>query len=252
MSRIVWLTGASKGLGRAVAVALAQRGDTVAASARTQSDLESLAQELSALPGEIHPFPLDVGDAAATLDVVDAIEERLGPIDLAILNAGTHQPVRATEFSVEPFRTLVEVNLMGTVNGLAALLPRFCAQRRGHVAVVASVAGYRGLPTAGAYGATKAALINMCEALKPELDRAGVRISVINPGFVRTPLTDRNPFPMPFLMEPDDAAQRLVRGLDSRRFEITFPRRFTWTLKLLRCLPYALYFPLTRRLVQRQ
>ena len=130
------------------------------------------------------------------------------------------------------------------------LLPRLIARRAGHVAVVASVAGYRGLPSAAGYGASKAALINLCEALKPELDGCGVRLSLINPGFVRTPLTDRNPFPMPFLMDADDAAERLVRGLESGRFETTFPRRFTWGLKLLRCLPYALYFPLTRRLVR--
>ena len=133
--------------------------------------------------------------------------------------------------------------------GLAAVLPRFIERRSGHVAVVASVAGYRGLPTAAAYGASKAALINMAESMKPELDQYGVRISIVNPGFVRTPLTDKNDFPMPFLIEPDDAAERIVHGLARGRFEIAFPRRFVWGLKLLRCLPYALYFPLARKLI---
>ncbi|TVR96748.1 MAG: SDR family NAD(P)-dependent oxidoreductase [Rhodospirillales bacterium] len=250
MSRVVWLTGAGKGLGRAVALELARRGDRVAASARTEADLVTLATDANELDGQIRPFPLDVTDEEANAATVAAIEQQMGPINLAILNAGTHAPISADAFTATTFRTLVEVNLMGTVHGIAALLPRFIGRRSGHIAVVASVAGYRGLPTSAAYGATKAALINMCEALKPELDRAGVRIALVNPGFVRTPLTDRNPFPMPFLMEADDAARRLVVGLDSGRFEITFPRRFTWGLKLLRCLPYALYFPLVGRLLK--
>lgn len=169
-----------------------------------------------------------------------------------ILNAGTHAPLAAADFAVEPVRMLVETNLMGVVHGLVAVMPRFIARGAGHIAVVSSVAGYRGLPTAAAYGATKAALINMCEALMPDLERHGVRLSLINPGFVRTPLTDQNDFPMPFLMEVDEAARRIVSGLDSRRFEITFPRRLSWPLKLMRCLPYALYFPLTRQLLPRR
>lgn len=250
ITRIVWCTGAGKGMGRSLALALAARGWVVAASARTAADLESLSQEAKAAGGVIQAFPLDVTDEAAVRRCADAVEAALGPIDLAIFNAGTHTPMGALDFDVGTVRRLVETNVFGSVHGLAAVLPRFIARRGGHVAVVASVAGYRGLPTAAAYGATKAALINMCEALKPELDRHGVRISVINPGFVRTPLTDRNDFPMPFLMEPDAAAARIVSGLKSGRFEITFPRRFTWAMKLLRCLPYALFFPLTRRMVR--
>lgn len=168
---------------------------------------------------------------------------------MAVLNAGTHIPVSATNLTAEPFSTLIETNLMGVVHGLAALLPRFIERRAGHVAVVASVAGYRGLPTGAAYGATKAALINMCESLKPELDSLGIRLTLVNPGFVKTPLTDKNPFAMPFLMDVDRAAARLADGLETKRFEITFPRRFTWLLKALRVLPYPLYFALTRRLV---
>ncbi len=248
MSRVAWITGAGKGLGRAVALSLVSRGWTVAASARSETDLLTLASESARETGSVFPFVVDVTDEAAMMATVAALEEKIGPLDLVILNAGTHEPVRAREFSVEPFRKLFETNVMGVVHGLAAVLPRLIARRVGHVVVVSSVAGYRGLPTGSAYGATKAALTNMCEALKPELDRYGVRITVVNPGFIRTPLTDKNPFKMPFLMEPDDAAERLVRGLDSGRFEITFPRRFTWFLKLLRCLPYALYFPLVRNL----
>ncbi|MEX2644140.1 MAG: SDR family NAD(P)-dependent oxidoreductase [Acetobacterales bacterium] len=249
MSRRVWITGAGKGIGREVALRLLRDGDTVAASARTADDLESLEEAARALPGTAYSFPLDVTDEAACAGTFAAVERTIGPLDLVILNAGTHQPVPARQFKVEAFRTLMSVNLFGVVHCLAAVLPEFIGRRGGHVAVVASVAGYRGLPTASAYGASKAALINMCEALKPELDEAGVRLSLVNPGFVRTPLTDRNEFDMPFLMEAEAAAGRLVDGLASGRFETTFPRRFTWMMKLLRILPYGLFFRVTRRLI---
>jgi len=250
MTQVVWITGAGKGLGRAVALLLARRGDVVAASARTVADLDSLVAAAVAFGGRIVGFPLDIADEQATLAAVDAIERELGPIDQAILNAGTHLPVAVAALTARPFRQLVETNLMGTVHGVAALTPRMVARRGGRIAVVASVAGYRGLPSAAAYGATKAALINMAEALRPDFARHGVVLQVINPGFVRTPLTDRNDFPMPFLIEADDAARRVVAGLASDRFEIAFPRRFALLLKLLRCLPYPLYFALTRRMLR--
>lgn len=250
--RNAWITGAGKGLGRAVASRLTERGTHVAVSARTKADLDSLVQATASAAGAMSAFPLDVTDADAVVETVDAIERQTGALDLAIFNAGTHVPLHAQEFEVAPFRKLVETNIMGVVHGLAAVLPRLIERRSGRVVVVSSVAGYRGLPTAAAYGATKAALINMCEALKPELDRHGVRITVINPGFIRTPLTDKNPFKMPFLMEPEDAAERLLRGIERDWFEVTFPRRFTWALKLMRCLPYPVYFRLVRDLGKEQ
>lgn len=245
---IAWCTGAGKGIGRSVAIRLAREGVTLAASSRTAEDLESLAREAASSSGRIVPYPLDVTEAQAVGCVVDAIERDLGPLDLAILNAGTHTPLGAADFDAAVFRKLMETNFMGTVHALDAVLARFIERRAGHVAVVASVAGYRGLPTASAYGASKAALINMCEALKPDLDRYGVQITLINPGFVKTPLTERNEFKMPFLMEVEDAAARIVDGLKKERFEVTFPKRFTWGMKLARCLPYAAYFALTRRI----
>lgn len=250
MTGVAWCTGAGKGIGRATALLLAARGWTVAASARTEADLSTLREAAAKQNGSVFSYPLDVTDGDATERCVAAIEADLGPIRLAVLNAGTHAPSPAVGFDSVIFRNLMQTNYFGAVNGLNALLPRFLERRSGHIAVVASVAGYRGLPSAAAYGASKAALINMCEALKPELDRAGLKLSLINPGFVRTPLTDRNDFAMPFLIEAEVAARRLVDGIDSGRFETTFPRRFTWMLKLMRCLPYALYFPLTRRLVR--
>lgn len=248
-TRLAWVTGASKGIGRAVAQELASQGWTVAASARDADALAALAAETVDMPGAIVPYRLDITDETAAGETVERIERDHGAINLAILNAGTHEPVDGSAFAVAPLRRLVEVNLMGTAHCLAPVIERFVARSDGHIAVVASLAGYRGLPTASAYGATKAALINMCEALRVELASTGVALSVITPGFVRTPLTDRNRFSMPFLMEPDAAAQRIVRGLATRRFEITMPRRFAAIMKTLRLLPYPLFFAISRRLV---
>jgi len=251
IARIVWITGASSGIGRALALRLAGAGATVAASARRADELELLAKEAVGGRGRIVARPVDVADEAAMARTCARIESELGPIDLAVFNAGAHAPVAMESFTAAPFRRLMEINYMGVVNGIAAVLPRFVGRRGGHIAVVSSVAGYRGLPQAAAYGPTKAALINLCEALKPDLDPLGVRISVINPGFIKTPMTDPNDFPMPFLMPVEAAAAAIVAGLEKGKFEITFPRRFTFLVKLARILPYALYFPLIRKVTRR-
>jgi len=199
--------------------------------------------------GEIRAYRLDVTDSAAVASTIEAIEQDMGPIAQAVLNAGTHRPVHAAGLTAAAFQELAALNLMGRVHCLEALLPNMIARRGGRIAVVASLAGYRGLPTSAAYGMTKAGLINMAEALKPELDGYGIQLQLVNPGFVRTPLTDKNPFPMPFLMEVEDAAEAFYRGLRSDRFEIVFPRRFAYLLKILRSLPAPLAFAVTRRLV---
>jgi NAD(P)-dependent dehydrogenase (short-subunit alcohol dehydrogenase family) len=243
---IIWITGASSGIGAALALHLARAGHEVAASARSADKLARL-RDLPEAAGRFHPYPLDVTDRAAAVAVLAEIERDLGLLDTAVLAAGTHQPVTADAFDAATFARLVEVNLIGTANCLEPLLQKLIARRRGRIAIVSSVVGYRGLPTAAYYGATKAALINLAEALKFDLDRAGVTLQLIDPGFVRTPLTDRNEFPMPFLIPAEEAAARIAKGLESTSFEITFPRRFTYILKLLRCLPYRVYFPLVAR-----
>lgn len=252
MGQILWITGAGKGIGRAVALEYAAHGWSVAVSARTESDLSDLVKESAdaGLPGQIVGYPLDVTDHDAVKRAFKAVEADLGQIDQIIFNAGTHTPTSPTQFSVQPFRTLMEVNYMGSVNGLDAVLPTLIDRKAGHVAIVASVAGYSGLPDAAAYGATKAALINMCESLKTQLDAFGVTVSVINPGFVRTPLTDQNEFPMPFLMQPEDAARALYAGMAKKKFEISFPTPFVLILKFLRLLPYWLYFPLVKKMTK--
>ena len=244
-----WVTGASSGIGRAVALALARKGWRVVVSARGRDGLASLASEAAGLKGSIHPCPLDVANLQEVADGYRAIDRDFGPIALAVLNAGIYLPVEITgNLDPAPFAQSVQVNYMGVVHCLAPLLPQLMARKRGHVVIVSSVTGYGGLPRAAAYGPTKAALINLAESLKFDLDRAGVGISVVCPGFVDTPATADNPFPMPFLISADIAAQRILQGLQEGRFEITFPRRFTYGLKLLNMLPYRLYFLLLKRI----
>lgn len=240
--KTVWITGASTGIGRDIALQLAAQGVKVAASARSAEKLRDLG------PG-ILAVQLDVTDPAACRDAVDRIERELGPIDLAVFGAGTYAPVAIDALDPQRFSQMMSTNYMGVVNCLAALAPRMMERRSGHLSWIASVAGYIGLPKAAAYGPTKAALINLAESLHPEMKLRGVTVSVINPGFVETPLTAQNDFEMPFLMKSDDAARRTIAGLAAGRFEVAYPRRFVAILKTLRLLPYPLFFRLITRSV---
>jgi len=242
---VTWITGGSSGIGAAVAAALAARGGTVAVTARDAAALDAVAA--AAPPGRIVAVPGDVTDAAAMAAAVARIEREVGSIAVALLNAGVYLPVDGRDPDPALFAASFAVNLGGTVNALLPALAAMKPRRHGRLVIVSSVAGYRGLPTSAAYGATKAALINLAESLKFDLDGLGIHVQVVSPGFVDTPATRANPFPMPHLMSVEAAAARLVAGLHSRRFEVTFPRRFTWQLKLLRLLPDALYFPLVAR-----
>ncbi|WP_083232731.1 SDR family NAD(P)-dependent oxidoreductase [Endozoicomonas atrinae] len=244
---VVWITGASQGIGEAVTIAMAREGLIVAASARNMERLEALANQSTELKGRIIPYPLDVTDQTAVTETVNKIIETHGCIDQAILNAGTYISTSATEFTSSAVRQQVELNLMGVCHCLEPLIASMKKKGKGTIAINASLAGYRGLPRAAGYGATKAALINMAESLNTELSEVGIAIKVINPGFVKTPLTSKNRFPMPFLMEVDKAADIIVKGMKGRQFEIRFPRIFAAILGLLRRLPYPLYFWLIRR-----
>jgi short-subunit dehydrogenase len=241
----VWITGASTGIGRELALQLDGRVAHVAISARSVDKL----QELEAAATSIKSFPLDVTDEAAVKRTAAAIEAQCGAIDLAVLNAGTWNIPKLPVIDPGDFRSSMAVNYMGVVNTLAALLPGMFARGKGHIAVVSSIAGYRGLPKAAAYGPTKAALINLVESLRPELERAGVTISLVNPGFIDTPLTENNDFPMPFLMPAPDAVRRMLDGLVKRKYEILFPRRLAYGLKLLRLLPNAAFFWIVRSFI---
>ena len=246
MAELGWITGAGSGLGRATALRLARSGWCLAVSGRDQGRLEALAAEA---PAEtIHPYVVDVTDLASVEATAAAIVADLGPLDLALFNAGDYEPMTLDGFDAVLFRRIMEVNYLGVVHGIQAVLGRMAPG--GQVVLTASVAGYRGLPRAAPYGASKAALINMAEALEPEFRARGLRLRVVNPGFIRTSLTAKNTFRMPALMEPEAAADVLVAGLRGRGFEIHFPRRFTWGMKVLRCLPAWLYLGLTGRMLR--
>lgn len=243
-----WITGASQGLGRSLALEAARNGERVVASARGRESLESLVQEAASLPGEVVALPLDVLERDAVVAGAEEIAARFGAVDVAVLNAGTHQAIDSRELRTEDFRKLVELNLMGTVHCLEAVIPGMVARQAGRIAIVGSLAGYCGLPSASAYGMTKAGLINLAQTLRAELSLDGIDVQIVNPGFVRTPLTDRNDFEMPFLMEPEDAARAFYSGLQGKSFEIAFPRRFALIMRVLKNLPDWLFFSMTRKM----
>lgn len=245
-TRRVWIIGASSGIGAELARALIARGARVALSARNAPALAELAQ--AGVADQTLQLPLDVTRPEQLASAFQAIRSRWSGLDLAVMLAGTHQPVRAWELDAGPARALVETNLIGVINAVATLAPAFARESRGAIAVVSSVAGYGGLPSGLVYGATKAALINFTEALYLDLAPRGVGVYLVNPGFVKTPLTDKNEFKMPALIPAAQAAQEMIRGFESGAFEIHFPKRFTLWLKLLRMLPYRIYFPLIHKL----
>ncbi len=241
----VWVIGASFGIGKAFAELCADRGATVIASARSAEALD----EMAAANGQIVPLPFDVTDAAAVGKAVAEIQNRNLLPDLTLYNAGIYEPVTGWRVDADLFARHMAVNYMGAVHVLDGLLPALVARGSGHVALVASLSGYFGLPKATAYGPSKAALISLCESLKLEIDAAGLDLSVVNPGFVETRLTDKNDFKMPYLVSPEDAARQMLEGLLRKDFEIAFPKPFVRRMKLTRLLPYSLYFKVMKRLV---
>jgi len=244
---IAWISGASSGIGRALALKLAGDGYKVAVTARDHEKLAELQVEASDLPGHIIVLDGDVTNAEDMEHVLASIEYEYGALALAVFNAGVYLPVYAEELKLTDFEQSFAVNLQGVVNCLVPAVRHMKAKGQGQIAIVSSVSGYGGLPTGAAYGATKAALINMAESLKFDLDKMGIRIQLINPGFVDTSATKRNQFPMPSLVSVEEAAEQISAGLKSQSFEITFPKRFTYMMKLVNLLPYNLYFWVVNR-----
>ncbi|AVX03705.1 dehydrogenase/reductase SDR family member 7C-A [Maritalea myrionectae] len=239
----IWITGASTGIGRALAKKLDADGALVSVSARSEDKLNSLVSEGQ----NIRAFPVDVTDVSMMNAAIDMIADR-APIDFVVLGAGAWTIMDSDQMDMAPIRTGMEVNYFGTLNAVDKLIPMMKTRGVGHIAIIASVAGYRGLPRSIAYSPTKAALINLAEILKVELEPHNIGVSIVNPGFVDTPLTQDNPFPMPGLMSADEAAEALYKGLAKRKFEISFPFGFTLVMKMLRVAPNWLYLFVMRRI----
>lgn len=240
--KTVWLVGASSGIGAATAHALHTLGARVVVSARQKNLLEDF---VNTHPGS-QSLALDVTDAA---DVRAAAQFLLtqGPLDCVVYCAGHYQAMRAANLNLADMKRHVEVNYTGALHVLDAVLPALLSRGQGHLSLIGSVAGYGGLPNSLAYGPTKAALINLAETLYLDVHGKGLGVSIVNPGFVQTPLTARNTFAMPALLTPEQAAQAILKGWAQGVFEIHFPKRFTLWLKALRLLPYRAYFYLVER-----
>lgn len=232
--KTIWLIGASEGLGHSLAQQLDEAGARLVLSARNTQKLESLAQGLSAA----RVLPLDVTDAAS---VTSACRD-LGPVDGVIYNAGAYEPMPATSWQSDAALQMADVNFMGALRILGEITPVFVERGCGEITLIGSLAGYRGLPKSIGYSASKAALISLGETMRHDLSGSGVTVRVVNPGFIKTRLTDKNDFKMPMLMTPQAAARRVLRAMQSRRFRTDFPRPFSWALKLYGLLPDILVY----------
>lgn len=243
----VWLVGASSGIGEATASALHALGAQVLVSARKADALQAFVAAHPAQNGAAaQAWPLDVTDAAAVTRTAREILAQ-GPLDMVVYCAGHYREMRATDMDMADLKRHLDINYIGALHVLDAVLPAMTARGRGHVSLISSVAGFRGLPKSLAYGPTKAALTNLAETLYLDLQPQGLGVSVVHPGFVQTPLTAQNDFTMPALITPPQAAQAMVAGWEQGAFDIHYPKRFTRWMKLLRLLPYRTYFPAVRR-----
>ena len=243
-NKVIWITGASSGIGKSLAIKFANEGWQVAASARR----ENLLKELSDTNSNIHSFPLDVTDSEKCKDVSTEIINKLENIEICIFCTGIHDPKSEKSLDLEKVRKIMEVNFFGTVNSINSVYDYFKKKRSGHISMVSSVAGYRGLPAGGAYCASKSALTTFAESLYFDLKRFNVRVSVVHPGFIKTPMTDQNDFPMPMIKSPEFAAHKMFKGLtQSNAFEIHFPKQFTFIMKILKIMPNWLYLKLIKK-----
>ena len=247
MSKSVWITGASSGIGKALAIKFAKEGWKVAISARRGELLKNIAQD-----NNIFDYSLDVTDEKKVGEVFKKILEGFKNIDLCIFSAGTYEPKLEKEISQEQIRKTMEVNFFGVVNCIKAVEEYFKNMKNGHISIVSSIAGYRGLPNSSGYGPSKAALSNLAESLYFDFKKHNVKVSLISPGFIKTPMTDKNKFRMPFIKSPEFAADKIYNGLvKSNAFEITFPKQLTTIFKFFRILPNKIYLFLIKKLVKR-
>ena len=242
--KVIWITGASSGIGKALAIKFAKNGWVVAASARR----ENLLKELQDINENIHPYPLDVTNIEKCKSTAKNIIYQLGGIEISVFGTGMHDPKSEKQFNLEKIRQIMEVNYFGTVNSINSVYEYYSEKKSGQISIISSVAGYRGLPAAGAYCASKAALTSFAESLNFDMKMKSVRVSLISPGFIKTPMTDQNDFPMPMIKSPEFAANEIYKGLTVKKsFEIHFPKAFTYFLKFLQILPSSIYFKLVSK-----
>ena len=242
--KVIWITGASSGIGKALSLKFANEGWIVAASARR----ENLLEELKELNENIHPFPLDVTNSNQCKAVFENITKKFNDIEISVFCTGMHDPKSEKEFNLDKIKEIMEVNYFGTMNSINSVYKYYSEKKSGQISIVSSVAGYRGLPAAGAYCASKSALTSFAESLHFEMKRKNIRISLVSPGFIKTPMTDKNEFPMPMIKSPEFAAEQIYNGLiKSNSFEIHFPKLFTYIMKFLKILPNSIYFKLVEK-----
>jgi short-subunit dehydrogenase len=237
--KVIWITGASSGIGRSLALKFAKEGWLVAASARR----ENLLQELRSKNENIHSFPLDVTNTEQCKAVFNNIIKKFENIEICVFGTGIHDPKSEKKFNLDKIRKIMEVNYFGTMNSINSIYEYYNNKKSGQISIISSVAGYRGLPAAGAYCASKSALISFTESLRFEMQRINVRVSLICPGFIKTPMTNQNDFPMPMIKSPEFAASQIYNGLTKKKgFEIHFPKTFTFMMKIIQILPNWIYF----------
>ena len=243
-NKVIWITGASSGIGRSLALKFANEGWVVAASARRQD----LLKELNSVNQNIHSFPLDVTNIDQCKTVFKSIIEKFKDVEISVFGTGIHDPRSEKSFNLEKIREITEVNYFGTLNCINAVYDYYKNKESGQISIVSSVAGYRGLPAAGAYCASKSALSSFAESLYFEMKRRNVRVSLVCPGFIKTPMTDKNDFPMPMIKSPEFAADQMYTGLIKKTgFEIHFPKAFTFLMKFLKILPNSIYFKIVEK-----
>jgi short-subunit dehydrogenase len=243
----IWITGASSGIGKALAEKFALEGWKVAVSARRKEILDEMAKNEN-----ISSHPLDVTNQEQINDVFSKIINEFGSLDLCVFSSGTYDPKLEQEINIKQNKFVMETNFFGVLYCIKSVEKYFKDKKNGHISIVSSIAAYRGLPNSSGYGPSKAALTNLAESLYFDFKKYNIRISLVSPGFIKTPLTDKNEFPMPFIKSPEFAAEKMFNGLTkSKAFEIHFPKALTLLLKFLRVLPYRIYLFLIDKGVKR-
>ena len=249
MKKVIWITGASSGIGKALALKFANENWSVAISARR----ENILKEISESNENIKSFPLDVTDKTKCKEVFEQIKSHYGDVDICFFSTGTWNPKKEKDIDVEQIENVFKVNFFGTVNSIKAVEEYFKNKNSGIITIVSSIAGYRGLPNSTGYGPSKSALNNLAESLYFDFGRHNVRVCLVSPGFIKTPMTDKNDFKMPFLKTSEFAADKIYDGLiNQNNFEIHFPKQLTLTLKLFGLLPSKIYFYLVKKLTKFQ